>query len=254
MQEGSFEGIGGLKIFMWVGEQFANAGYAAYALDHRGRGQSEGERFYVDKFTDFTGDLNTFITAVKAENPGLPVFLLGHSAGGVISCGYAIEYPGQVDGLICESFAFKLPVPDLVLAVLKGISYLTPHLHVFALNNKDFSRDPAVVESMNNDPLIKGESQPAETAAEMVRADQMLEKCFDKITIPVYIIHGTEDKATRPDGSEFFYEHAGSSDKTLKLYEGHYHDLLNDVDKELVMQDILDWVGARVPATQGAGA
>lgn len=281
MQEGSFEGIGGLKIFtrswkpegavrgvvvishgfnshsgqyLWVGEQFANAGYATYALDHRGRGQSEGERFYVDKFTDFTGDLATFISAAKAENPRLPVFLLGHSAGGVISCGYAIEYPGQIDGLICESFAFKLPVPDLVLAVLKGISYLTPHLHVFALNNKDFSRDPAVVESMNNDPLIKGESQPAETAAEMIRADQMLEKCFDRITIPIYIIHGTEDKATRPDGSEFFYEHAGSTDKTLKLYEGHYHDLLNDVDKEIVMQDILDWVGARVPVTQGAGA
>lgn len=281
MQEGSFEGIGGLKIFMrswkpegaprgvvvishgfnshsgqylWVGEQFAGAGYATYALDHRGRGQSEGERFYVDKFTDFTGDLNTFISMAKAENPGLPVFLLGHSAGGVISCGYAIEYPGEIDGLICESFAFKLPVPDLVLAVLKGISYLTPHLHVFALNNKDFSRDPAVVESMNNDPLIKGESQPAETAAEMIRADQMLEKCFDRITIPVFIIHGTLDKATRPDGSQFFYDHAGSTDKTLKLYEGHYHDLLNDVDKEIVMQDILDWVGARVPVTQGTGA
>jgi acylglycerol lipase len=281
MNEGSFTGIGGLNIFtrtwkpdgapravivishgfnshsgqyLWTGEQFANAGFATYALDHRGRGKSDGERFYVDKFTDFTGDLATFIEMAKAENPGLPVYLLGHSAGGVIACGYTIENPSAIDGLICESFAFKLPVPDLVLAVLKGISYLTPHLHVFALNNKDFSRDPAVVESMNNDPLIKGESQPAETAAEMIRADQMLEKCFDRITIPVLIMHGTEDKATRPDGSRFFYDNAGSSDKTLKLYEGHYHDLLNDVDKEIVMADIVTWVDERIPAEQGSGA
>lgn len=281
MNESSFEGIDGLNIFtrswkpegaaraivvishgfnshsgqyLWTGEQFANAGFATYALDHRGRGRSEGERFYVEKFTDFTGDLGTFISIAKNENPGLPVYLLGHSAGGVIACGYAIEDQSQIDGLICESFAFKLPVPDLVLAVLKGVSYLAPHLHVFALNNKDFSRDPAVVESMNNDPLIKGESQPAETAAEMIKADQMLEKCFDRITIPVMIMHGTEDKATRPDGSQFFYDHAGSADKTLKLYEGHYHDLLNDIDKEIVMGDIISWISARIPATQSAGA
>jgi len=281
MNESSFTGIGGLNIFtrnwkpegaaravvvishgfnshsgqyLWAGEQFANAGFAAYAIDHRGRGKSDGERFYVDKFTDFTGDLATFIDAAKAENPGLPVYLLGHSAGGVIACGYTIENPTALAGLICESFAFKLPVPDLVLAALKGVAYLAPHLHVFGLNNKDFSRDQAVVDSMNADPLIKGESQPAETAAEMIRADQMLEKCFDRITIPVLIMHGTEDKATRPDGSQFFYDHAGSADKTLKLYEGHYHDLLNDIDKEIVMGDIINWVNARIPAEQAAGA
>ena len=156
--------------------------------------------------------------------------------------------------MICESFAFKLPVPNLVLAALKGVSYLAPHLHVFALNNKDFSRDQAVVDSMNNDPLIKGESQPAETAAEMIKADQMLEKCFPMITLPVLIIHGTEDKATQPAGSQFFYDTAGSTDKTLKLYEGHYHDLLNDVDKEIVLGDIQNWINERIPAEQAAGA
>lgn len=275
MIESSFEGIGGLKIhtrkwqpegapravvvishgfnshsgqYIGVGEQFAAAGLVTYALDHRGRGQSEGERFYVDKFTDFTGDLATFISAAKAENPGLPVFLLGHSAGGVIACGYTLEHQDQIDGLICESFAFKLPVPGLVLAALKGVAYLAPHLHVFALNNKDFSRDQAVVDSMNADPLIKGESQPAETAAEMIRADQMLEKCFPMITLPVFIIHGSEDKATMPAGSQFFYDTAGSTDKTLKIYEGHYHDLLNDVDKEIVMGDIQKWIDDRIAA------
>jgi alpha-beta hydrolase superfamily lysophospholipase len=277
MKESSFEGVGGLKIFTrsWqpesdprgvlvishgfnshsgqyiqAAEQFAAHGLAVYALDHRGRGLSDGERFYVEKFTDFTDDLATFINIAKSENPGLPVFLLGHSAGGVIACGYTVEHQSEIDGLICESFAFKLPVPNLVLAALKGVSYLAPHLHVFALNNKDFSRDQAVVDSMNADPLIKDESQPAETAAEMIRADQMLEKCFPMITIPVFIIHGTEDKATQPAGSQFFYDTAGSADKTLKLYEGHFHDLLNDVDKEVVQADIQSWIDAHLPARE----
>lgn len=281
MKEGSFKGVGGLNIFTraWkaegdarailvishgfnshsgqyinAAEHFAANGLAVYALDHRGRGRSEGERFYVEKFTDWTDDLSTFIDIAKAENPGLPVYLLGHSAGGVIACVYTLEHQDDINGLICESFAFRLPVPALLLALLKGVSHLAPHLHVFNLDNEIFSRDPAVVESMNNDPLIKGESQPAETAAELIKADALLEKSFPLITLPVLIIHGSGDKATRPDGSQFFYDHAGSADKTLKLYEGHFHDLLNDLGKEEVMADIQNWINERIPVEQGSSA
>lgn len=273
--ESSFEGVGGLNIFtrawrpegtprgiivivhgfnshsgqyLWAAEQFAANGLAVYALDLRGRGRSEGERYYVKKIEDFTDDVATFVKMAKSENPGLPVFLLGHSAGGVVSCVYTLDHQSEIDGLICESFAYELPVPDLVLSFLKGLSYITPHTHVFSLNNKDFSRDSAVVESMNNDPLIKGESQPAQTAAVMVRADARLKEEFPTITLPLLILHGTEDKATKPSGSQHFYEQAGSGDKTLKLYEGHYHDLLNDIDKEVVMANIQSWIDARIPA------
>jgi len=118
------------------------------------------------------------------------------------------------------------------------------------LHNEIFSRDPMVVESMNNDPLIHGESQPVQTAKVMIDAASRLNKEFHLIKLPVLILHGTEDKATNPSGSEFFYDNAGSTDKTLKLYEGHYHDLLNDVDKEVVMANINDWIDTRVPAMQ----
>ncbi len=276
MKESTFEGVSGLKIFtrswqaegtprgvivivhgfnshsgqyLWAAEEFSKNGLAVYAIDLRGRGRSEGERYYIEKIEDYTDDVATFVRTAKAENPGLPVFLLGHSAGGVTSCVYTLDHQTEIDGLICESFAYELPVPDLVLSFLKGLSYITPHTHVFTLNNKDFSRDPAVVESMNDDPLIKGESQPAQTAAAMVRADERLREEFPKITLPLLILHGTEDKATKPSGSQHFYEQAGSSDKTLKLYEGHYHDLLNDIDKEIVMADIQNWIDARIPAT-----
>lgn len=95
---------------------------------------------------------------------------------------------------------------------------------------------------MNSDLLIAGESQPSKTMEQLVLADERLEKEFSQITLPVLILHGTNDKATKYSGSEFFYAHAGAPDKTLKLHEGHYHDLLNDVDKEKVIADIREWL------------
>jgi len=281
MRESTFEGVGGLKIFtrswqpegkargvvvivpgfnshsgqyVWVGEQFAAKGLAAYAIDLPGRGRSEGVRYYVEKIEDYTDDVATLVRTAKSENPGLPVFLLGHSAGGVVSCIYTLDHQSEIDGLICESFAYDLPVPELVLSFLKGLSHITKHTHVYTLKNEFFSRDPQVVDAMNNDPLIHGESQPVQTAKVMIDAATRLNAEFPLIKLPVLILHGTEDKATNPSGSKFFYETAGSMDKTLKLYEGHYHDLLNDLDKELVMADINDWIDARVQATRTKSA
>ncbi|HQU84529.1 MAG TPA: lysophospholipase [Pyrinomonadaceae bacterium] len=281
MQESTFEGIGGLKIFtrawkpetkprgvvvivhgfnshsgqyLWVADQFTKNDLAVYALDLRGRGRSEGERFYVEKIEDYVEDIQTLVKTAKAENPGLPVFMLGHSAGGVTSCIYALEHQEELSGLICESFAYELPVPGIVLSFLKGLSYITPHTHVFSLNNKDFSRDPKIVEEMNEDILIKGESQPAQTGKVLINAATRLTEEFQNIKLPVFILHGTEDHATNPSGSQHFYEQTGSTDKTLKLYEGHFHDLLNDVDKEIVMTDIQNWIDARIPAEYSANS
>jgi len=272
MTEGSFEGVGGIKIFTrewqptgqphgvvvishglnahsglyeWAAQQFTSKGLAVYALDHRGRGRSEGERFFVEKFSDWTTDLATFIDIVKSREPGLPVFLLGHSAGGVIACGYTLAHQDEIAGLICEDFAYQIPAPDVALAILKGIGHVAPHAHVLKLKNEDFSRDPAVVAALNADPLIANEKQPSETIAELVRADELLKKSFQSITLPLLILHGTADKVTKPSGSQEFFEKAGSRDKTLKLYEGHFHDLLADVGKQEVMADIQAWIDAR---------
>ena len=103
------------------------------------------------------------------------------------------------------------------------------------------------VETLNNDPLIAHEVQPAMTVAALVRADDRLHDEFPSITLPVLIMHGTDDKATVCHGSQFFYDTVGSKDKTLKLYEGHYHDLLNDIGKEQALADIQQWIVARLP-------
>jgi acylglycerol lipase len=271
--EEMFEAVGGLKIFLrswrpeekpravivichgvnshggqyiWTAEQFVNAGFAVFALDLRGRGKSEGERFYVENVAEYVSDVAGTVKIAKSRHPGLPVFLLGHSAGGVVSSVYCLENQSELAGFICESFAFQVPAPSFVLAAVKGLSHVAPRLPALKLKNEDFSRDPKAVEALNNDPLTAHEAQPAITVAALVRADERLREEFPLITLPVLIMHGTEDKATVCHGSEFFYKTAGSRDKTLKLYEGHYHDLLNDFGKEGVIADITTWIDKRV--------
>jgi len=236
--------------YTWAGEQFAARGFAPFALDLRGRGQSDGDRFYVEDIADYVSDVAATIALAKSRHPGLPVFLLGHSAGGVVSSVYVLDHPSEVAGFICESFAFQVPAPGFALSAIKALSHVAPRLPVLKLKNEDFSRDPAAVAALNNDPLTAGEVQPAITVAALVRADERLREEFPRITMPLLIMHGTDDRATVCRGSEFFYETAGSSDKTLKLYEGHYHDLLNDVGKEGVMADIATWIDARLPAAR----
>jgi acylglycerol lipase len=232
--------------YLWAGEQLAAAGFVVFALDLRGRGKSDGERFYVETVADYVSDVAAVVKLAKSRNPGLPVFLLGHSAGGVVSSVYTLENQRELAGFICESFAFQVPAPGFALAAIKGLSHFAPRLPVLKLKNEDFSRDPKAVEALNNDPLTAHEIQPAMTVAALVRADERLREEFPLIKLPVLIMHGTDDKATVCHGSEFFYETVGSKDKTLKLYKGHYHDLLNDVGKEGVMADIKQWIEARL--------
>jgi alpha-beta hydrolase superfamily lysophospholipase len=281
MEDSTMEAVAGVKIFMrswhpegrargvvaivhgfkshsgqyqWVAEQLVAHGFAVYALDLRGRGRSEGERFFVDRVEDYVEDVAALVTLARAKEPGLPLYLLGHSAGGVVGCIYALEHQSEIDGLICESFAFEIPAPAFALSFLRGLSRIAPHAHVLRLRNRDFSRDPAVVESMNQDPLIAHEVEPAQTVAALARADELLARDFERITLPLLILHGTRDRATRPHGSQRFYENAGSLDKTLKLYEGGFHDLLHDVDRNDVLDDIVGWIEARLPGAAEAAS
>lgn len=228
--------------YFWAAEQLVARGFAVYALDLHGRGKSDGDRYYLEKFSDYTDDVDALLRLARSREPGLPVFLLGHSAGGVVSSVYTLDHQAELAGFICESFAFQVYAPDFALAALKGLSHLAPHAHVLFLKNEDFSRDPAAVQFMNEDPLIAHEAQPTKTVAQLVYADERLKREFGLMTLPVLILHGTSDKVTKPGGSQFFYDNAGSVDKTLKLYDGYAHDLLNDVGREVVINDIIVWL------------
>jgi acylglycerol lipase len=233
--------------YLDAAKEFARRGYAVTALDLRGRGKSEGERFYIEHIDEYVSDLSLAIEHARARNPAAPLYLLGHSAGGVTAVTYALDRQDRIDGLICESFAFRVFAPDFALKLLEGASHILPHAHVLRLKMEDFSRDPAWVAQLVADPLTHDEVQPVATVAAFARAGERFERQFYRITLPLLILHGTADKATRPDGSEEFHRQAGSADKTLKLYDGHYHDLLNDLGRERVFADIDGWITARLP-------
>jgi alpha-beta hydrolase superfamily lysophospholipase len=274
-KEESLDGAGGLKIFtrswrsaagpraaivlshgfnshsgyyLWAAEQLLASGLAVHAFDYRGRGKSDGERYYIESFSEYQSDLDLVVKLARSREPGLPLFVLGHSAGGVIACNYVLDHQPEIAGLICESFAYRVPAPDFALAVLKGLSHLAPHAHVLNLPKKEFSRDPKVTQALIDDPLLADEVQPTRTVAEMVRADERLKRDFPLFKLPLLIIHGTRDTVTRPEGSQEFHDRAGSADKTLKLYDGYFHDPLNDIGKEAVMADIRAWLEKRIPA------
>ncbi len=240
--------------YHWIAEQLVANGLAVYALDLRGRGRSGGERFFAEDVSQYVDDVSTLIEMVRRREGNLPLFLLGHSAGGVISSTYVLANQERLAGFICESFAYQVYAPNFLLKVIKAISRIVPRLPVLRLKNRDFSRDPAVVAAMDADPLIAGEVQPMATVAALARATDRLKAGFSSIRCPVLILHGTEDKVTRPSGSVEFHEQAGAPDKTLKLYDGHSHDLFNDIGRERVLADILAWMQARLPAAKELSA
>jgi alpha-beta hydrolase superfamily lysophospholipase len=231
----------------WPAQQFAGKGLAVYAADLRGRGKSDGTpRFFVNSMDEYVSDLSGMIKLAKTRHPGLKVFLLGHSAGGATAVAYTLDHQSELAGLICESFAYRVPGPMFALGLFKWLGMFIPKVGVLKLHNKDFSRDPARVAMLDADPLIKNETQPIGTLAALVRNAERLHAEFPKITLPVFIIHGTSDHATVPAGSQEFFDRAGSKDKQIKLYQDHFHDLLADVGKEDVLADIDAWLDKHV--------
>lgn len=206
--------------YNWAAAELVASGVAVYAVDLHGRGESDGERFYNADIADYITDVDALVTLARSREPGLPVFLLGHSAGGVIACVYTLEHQEKLAGLICESFAFQVAAPQIALSIVKGLAHIAPHTHVLRLRNEEFSRDPDVVKAMNADKRIENEIQPVKTVSALVHATERLNAEFPLITLPLLILHGTADKVTRPAGSRLFYERAGSTDKTLRLYRG----------------------------------
>jgi acylglycerol lipase len=231
--------------YLWTAEQFVAAGFAVYAYDHRGRGKSEGPRFYIDEYADYTEDLGTLIALAKSREPGLKVFLLGHSAGGVVGCTWTLDHQNEIAGFICESFAFQVPAPAIVLSLVRFLGKIVPKLPVLTLHMKDFTRDPKALAALEADPYCKGEKQPARTVKALLEAGDKMLAGFSTLKLPLFIMHGTADHATVPAGSQLFFDKATAADKTLKLYKDHYHDLLNDLGKEQVLGEIVGWINAR---------
>ena len=226
----------------------ARKGYAVHAFDLRGHGDSEGDRVWVDRFDDYLGDLGLFLKRVQGEEPGKPVFLMGHSMGGAIVTLYTMTEKPKLAGLITSAGALQSDAPGGLVGAVKFFSVVAPRLAVFELDDTKFSRDPKVVESMKTDPLIFDGKGPARTASELLGAIGRIHEHPEKITVPLLAMHGTLDEVTPPAGDAWLVANAGSTDKKQQKFEGLVHDLAHEPERAQVIEVILGWMDARVPA------
>lgn len=229
-----------------VGEYFAAHGYTVHTMDLRGHGRSPGKRILFRRIDEHSHDVADFLTWVRQQDPDRPLFLLGHSMGGLIVTYYVLTQSPDLLGVILSGPALKLEgVSPLLLAVGRLVARILPTLPMTKLDTTAVSRDPAVVQANLADPLNYHGGIPAATGMAMVNAVDAVDRQMEALRLPLLIVQGTADRLIDPEGSKQLYARAGSSDKMLKLYEGLYHEVLNEPEKEQVMAEIVAWLDQR---------
>jgi len=231
-----------------VGARLAGSGYAVHALDHRGHGRSAGRPMYIDNMGDVVADLGTFIRSVLARHPGQPLVLLGHSMGGLIALAYAIAGQDDIDALVLSgplaALAAASPVQRLVA---QALSTIAPRLGLLAVDPNLVSRDPDVVRAYIEDPLVFHGKLPARTIAQLAATVSRFPTETPAVTVPLLVMLGSADRLVPPAGGRMVHERASSADKTLLVYDGLYHEILNEPEKDRVMDDLVGWLDARWP-------
>jgi len=228
------------------------AGIELIAVDLRGHGKSPGERVWIESFDDYLLDTDALLdVADTTATLNIPLFLMGHSMGGAIAALYAAErLPAngrKLAGLILSSAALKPPANASRWKLRLGglISRLMPHFPALTIDPATLSRAHGVVEANRRDPLVHHRAIPARTAAQIVAAMRRIAAQRASIELPLFVFHGTQDALTNPDGSREFEASTGSTDSTLMMLEGSYHETLNDLDRDRVIKALIDWTLVR---------
>ncbi len=280
--ESSFEGVGGVQIFRraWTPEHFdapepepraivvlvhgagehsgryehvaetlTRAGLVVHALDHRGHGRSDGPRALIDRAAHAIADLERLVSLTREEHAAAPLFVLGHSMGAMLTLGWAASHGERAAGLVLSGALAELPdVPAPLALIGRALSALAPTAPLIAIDPELVSRDPAVVAAYRSDPLVHHGRLPARTAAEIEDTVRRLPQTVGAIETPALIMYGTADDLCPPSGSVMVAERIASADVTVRAYEGLFHEILNEPERELVLEDLLGWISARIPA------
>ena len=234
--------------YMNVVNHFVPLGYAVYGFDHIGHGKSEGMREVVERFEDYTGTLRVYCEMVKNWQAGKPLFLLGHSMGGLITSCYLLDHQIDFRGAVISAPLVKASgnISQVTIFMGKILSALAPKMGLLPVDAKSISRDLEVVKAYVSDPLVFHGKTPARLAAELLKAMQRVTSEADKITLPFFVLQGSADKLVDPAGAKMLYDMASSKDKSIRVYEGYYHELFNEPDRDRVLKDVETWLAAHI--------
>jgi len=236
--------------YMNVVNHLVPSGYAVYGIDHIGHGKSTGERVYVEQFQDYTKTLKIYLDMIRDWQPEKLIFLIGHSMGGLISTAYLLEHQDELSGAVLSGPAIKVSdnISQAIIFVGKMLSILMPKARLIGLDTEGVSRDPAVVDAYVNDPLVFTGKTTARLGAELLKTMQRVTKQAAVIRLPIMIVQGSDDKLVDPGGAQLLYDLVGSEDKTVKIYDGFYHEVFNEPEHEQVLNDVQTWLEAHLDA------
>ena len=281
-EQGKFEGAEGLSIFWqsWRGpdqpravvvlvhgaaehcgrygyvvERLVPAGFPIFSMDLRGHGRSEGDRMVIDRMANAVADIDQLVTRAREEVPGVPLFLLGHSMGGAIALEYALRHEDRIDALALSAPAADMDTASFQIRLVSQVlTRIAPRLGVFHVDSDQISRDPAEVAAYDNDPLVPRDKLPARTIAEMAGAIATFPERLRSFRKPLLVMHGGDDRITSANASRMVDENAGSTDKTLKIYDGYYHEIFNEPEAERArpIGDLLAWFEAHCAIAETA--
>jgi alpha-beta hydrolase superfamily lysophospholipase len=227
-----------------VVDYFLPKGYALYTLDYEGHGKSTGQRVYVNRFSDYVATAKAYFDLIRGWQPNLPIVLLGHSMGGIISLPYLVAYQDELAGAILSGTGLNVgeSVAPWLAKLIQLLSEIVPRMGATPIEAQGVSKDPAVVDAYVNDPLVYRGKITTRTAAEMLKTVQRMRIEAHKISLPVLLVQGSEDILIDPESTKALYDLLGSEDKTLKIYEGLYHEVFNEPEREMVLSDVAAWL------------
>jgi alpha-beta hydrolase superfamily lysophospholipase len=231
-----------------VAQRFGEAGLVTYALDLRGHGRSGGKRVFLKHISDYTDDFHHLVGLATAEYPELKRVVLGHSMGGGVVFTYGVEHPDDYALMVLSGPAVYAQdaVSPVMVVVANVLGSALPGLPVEQLPADAVSRDPAVVAAYEADPLVHHGKLPAGIAKALIGVGQTMPQRASALTAPLLVVHGGQDKLIPVAGSERLVECVASEDVHLKVYPELYHEVFNEPERALVLDDVVSWIEVRL--------